>query len=138
MPREVKPGDRGSGMAFGQRVATLTLQAQTVFYALTGLWPLVHMPSFLSVTGPKTDLWLVGLVAALISVVAATLTYSMMRGRIDPAVVLLAVGSACVLLLTDVICVAQGIISTIYLVDAAIEALILVGWAIALRPSAPR
>jgi hypothetical protein len=26
------------------------------FYLLTGVWPLVHMPSFLAVTGPKTDL----------------------------------------------------------------------------------
>jgi hypothetical protein len=29
---------------------------QGAYFLVTGVWPLVHMPSFLAVTGPKTDL----------------------------------------------------------------------------------
>ncbi|WP_394673772.1 hypothetical protein [uncultured Chryseobacterium sp.] len=39
---------------------------QAVYYFVTGLWPLVHLKSFFEVTGPKTDVWLVQMVGALI------------------------------------------------------------------------
>lgn len=29
---------------------------QGTFYLATGIWPLVHIESFVAVTGPKTDL----------------------------------------------------------------------------------
>jgi hypothetical protein len=36
-------------------------------YLATGLWPLIHMKSFVAVTGPKRDLWLVRTVGILVS-----------------------------------------------------------------------
>ena len=33
------------------------LLIQGVYYALTGIWPVVHIGSFMKVTGPKRDLW---------------------------------------------------------------------------------
>jgi hypothetical protein len=36
---------------------TLVALVQGVYFLLTGVWPIVHLPSFLAVTGPKTDLW---------------------------------------------------------------------------------
>jgi hypothetical protein len=47
-----------------------------VFYLVSGLWPLVHLQSFLTVTGPKTDLWLVKTLGVLISVIGAVLGMS--------------------------------------------------------------
>lgn len=29
------------------------------YFVLTGLWPILNIRSFLRVTGPKSDLWLV-------------------------------------------------------------------------------
>ena len=49
---------------------------QGLYYLITGIWPLVHMESFLAVTGPKTDLWLVQTVGALIAVIGAMLLAS--------------------------------------------------------------
>jgi hypothetical protein len=42
---------------------------QAAYYLATGLWPLVHLPSFEAVTGPKTDDWLVHMVGLLAAVV---------------------------------------------------------------------
>src|SRR4051812_30893344 len=46
---------------------------QGVYFFITGLWPIVHMPSFLFVSGPKTDLWLVKTVGILIVVIGSVL-----------------------------------------------------------------
>ena len=32
---------------------------QGLYFFFTSVWPIVHMSSFLAVTGPKHDLWLV-------------------------------------------------------------------------------
>ena len=42
------------------------LFAEGVYFFLTGVWPVVHLPSFIAVTGPKRDLWLVRTVGLLI------------------------------------------------------------------------
>jgi hypothetical protein len=41
------------------------LTALAIYYALTGIWPILHMASFEAVTGPKVDRWLVKMVGAL-------------------------------------------------------------------------
>ncbi|VTR52312.1 Uncharacterised protein [Sphingobacterium thalpophilum] len=38
---------------------------QGIYYCLTGIWPVIHISSFMAVTGPKTDLWLVKMVGLL-------------------------------------------------------------------------
>jgi hypothetical protein len=104
---------------------------QGVFYLATGVWPLVHIESFMAVTGPKTDLWLVYTVGVLVAVVGAVLLLAARSGRITPEVVLLAVGAALGLTAIDVIFVARQVIDPIYLLDAAAEVLLVVGWAAA-------
>ena len=53
-------------MAMQGRLVTFTALAQGLYYAFTGVWPLISMSSFLAVTGPKTDLWLVNTVGILV------------------------------------------------------------------------
>src|SRR3954467_3533004 len=67
---------------------------QAVYFALTGLWPLVHIKSFMAVTGPKQDLWLVRAVGVLVSVVGIVIAFAAARRAIDANVILLAVGAA--------------------------------------------
>lgn len=101
-----------------------------LFYLITGIWPLVHMPSFVRVTGPKTDLWLVRTVGALIAVVGVIIGRATLRQRIDADVALLATGSAATLAAIDVIYVTNGRIAPIYLLDAAAEIGLIGAWAI--------
>jgi hypothetical protein len=110
---------------------------QGVYFAVTGVWPLVHMPSFLAVTGPKHDLWLVQTVGAILAVIGVTFCVAGASSVPGAAAYVLAVGSAAALMAVDTVFTAQRIISPIYLLDAAAECVLLVAWltlgALALR-----
>ena len=115
---------------------TTVAAVQGLFYLATGVWPLVHVESFLAVTGPKTDLWLVYTVGVLVAVVGAVLLLAARSGRTTPEVVLLAVGSALALAAVDAIFVARQVIPPIYLADAAVEVCLVIWWgaAVGRRP----
>ena len=104
---------------------------QGLFYVATGVWPILHMPSFEGVTGPKVDDWLVKTVGLLITVIGAVLLVAARRGRIGPEVVLLAVGSAGGLAAVDMIYALSDRISDIYLMDAIAEIGLVILWIVA-------
>jgi hypothetical protein len=108
------------------------LLAQGVYFFLTGVWPVVHMPSFLAVTGPKQDLWLVRTVGLLIAVAALAMIAAGVNGVVNAPVLILALGFAAALAAVDIVYVALGTIAKIYLLDAALEIALLVAWGAAL------
>ncbi len=99
-----------------------------LFYAISGAWPVVHLPSFLVVTGPKVDTWLVQTVGALLAVTGVALTLAAQRRRLNGDWALVAGGQAASLGIVDVIFVSDDRISPIYLLDAAVEFPLAVGW----------
>jgi hypothetical protein len=100
---------------------------QGVYFLLSGLWPLASIDSFQAVTGRKMDLWLVYTVGTVVGVIGLTLLVAARARRITPEVGVLAIGSALGLAAIDVIFVARGVLSWVYLADAVAE-LALVGW----------
>ena len=112
------------------RVVALT---QGVFYVLTGLWAIVSIGTFQKVTGPKTDLWLVKTVGALVGVIGAVLGLAAQRHTVDEEAAALAIGSAVSLTAIDVVYVARRRISPIYLLDALAECGLIAAWIIAWR-----
>jgi hypothetical protein len=98
------------------------------YFLITGLWPLFHIDSFQAVTGPKADLWLVYTVACLVVAIGTALVVAAISGRITPEVGVLAIGSAAGLAGIDVVFVARGVISWVYLLDAAAEFGLIVWW----------
>src|SRR3954468_1606822 len=94
----------------GGRGRAAVAAVQGLFYLATGLWPLVHIESFLAVTGPKTDLWLVYTVGVLIAVVGLVLLSAARAGRLTRDLVLLAAGCALALAGIDVVFVAREVI----------------------------
>jgi hypothetical protein len=128
-------------MAHRRDPLVLLAWLQGIFYLLTGLWPLLHMPSFLAVTGPKVDLWLVKTVGVLIVVIGAVLLVGARRRAIGPEVALLAVGSAASLAGVDLVYALSDRIWDVYLLDALAEIGLVVLWGIAWvrrRSAAPR
>jgi hypothetical protein len=103
------------------------------FYVLTGVWALVDLDSFMAITGPKTDLWLVKTVGALVTVIGGVLLIAGRRRRVTRDVLLLGIGAAFSLATIDVVYVSAGRISKIYLLDAVAEAGLCVAWALAKR-----
>jgi len=119
-----------------RKPSALIALAQGVFYLATGVWPLVSIRSFEAVTGPKADRWLVKTAGVLITAIGAALTLAGRRKSVTPELRLLAVGSAIGLAGIDLVYVARGRISKIYLLDALAELALLVGWGLASRPKA--
>jgi|SRR5947209_11442348 len=101
---------------------------QGLIYVVTGIWPVVSIRTFMAVTGPKRDQWLVKATGMLIAVAGAVLTLAAARRTISPETEALGVGTAATLGAVDVIYVRKGILSRVYLLDAAFEAVCVLGW----------
>lgn len=114
-----------------ERLTRLICLVQGWFYVITGVWPLVHYRSFIAVTGPKTDDWLVLTVAGLVLVSGAVLLLAVRRRNIDVEIGVLAAGQAAVLCLADILSVKSAGISSIYLLDSLGEATFVLAWLIA-------
>ena len=97
------------------------LAALAAYYLVSGTWPLVSMRSFEALTGPKTDRWLVKMVGALAVANGAALAFGTMQDEIADETLLLAACSALAFSSVDLVYVARGRISPIYLGDAAVE-----------------
>src|SRR5687767_2403465 len=102
---------------------------QAAYFFLTGVWPIVHVRSFMAVTGPKRDVWLVKTVGALITVIAVVIAMAAWRRAVSAEIVTLAIASAAALTAVDVWYVARRVIAKIYLVDAVAEVLLIAAWA---------
>jgi hypothetical protein len=109
----------------------IVLIVQGVYYLLTGIWPLVSIRTFEAVTGPKTDDWLVQTVGVLAATIGATLLVGSRRQPPNRETLTLAMLSIFSFAAVDVVFVARGIISPIYLVDAALQAVFLAGYVLA-------
>lgn len=101
---------------------------QGLYYALAGIWPVLDIDTFMLVTGPKTDIWLVQTVGLLLVAVGVALCLAGYRKEFAAEVIVLAVGSALALTGIEVVYVMEGTISTIYLLDAVVEIVLIAVW----------
>jgi hypothetical protein len=106
------------------RIASL----QGAYFLATGIWPLVSRRTFEQVTGPKVDFWLAQTVGALVANIGAVLLLGTRHRRVGTPLEILGASSAAGLGAIDVISSLRGRIAKTYLLDAAVEALILAGW----------
>jgi hypothetical protein len=130
---------RSQAGALMPAVALAWLQGS--YFFLTGIWPIVHLRSFLWVTGPKTDHlvtgreedhWLLMTVSVLIVSVGLTLLVSAYRRSVSAEIATLAIAASLGLTAIDVIYVARQVIWPIYLLDAVIEVILISAWLVAL------
>jgi hypothetical protein len=82
------------------------------------------------VTGPKLDVWLVETVGVLVTAIGAALAIAAARDRAPAEIIVLALGSAIGLATIEVIYVVRDRIGEIYLLDVAVEAVIVAGWVV--------
>jgi hypothetical protein len=112
------------------RLFRTVIACQAIYFLVTGIWPLVHLSSFLAVTGPKEDIWLVETVGVLVIAIGACLAIAALRGSATSEVVVLAIGSSASLALIDLIYTTRGRIAKTYLIDVVIEAALLISWGV--------
>jgi hypothetical protein len=121
--------------------AAVVLWTQATYFLITGIWPLVSIRTFQLVTGPKTDHlptgreadhWLVMTAGVLITSIGLALLVAAWRRSIRPEVITLALAAAAGLTSIDVIYVVRRVIAPVYLIDAAVEVVLIAAWAVAL------
>src|SRR5688500_12191527 len=78
------------------------LLVQGAYYAVFAIWPLLHMRSFMAISGPKVDQWLVRTVSVLLLCSAAALFLGMREISPSPPVLAIAIGNAVVLAGIDI------------------------------------
>jgi hypothetical protein len=99
------------------------LLIQGIYYIITGIWPLLDIHSFMLVTGPKNDIWLVKMVGLLTAAVAVAILTSYKSP--NRTVLVLSVSAALAYLAIDVYYVSAEVIGPVYLADAVIEAMLI-------------
>ena len=125
MPGTSTPIDSDAGV----RAARL----QAAYFLPTAVAPFVSRRAFESVTGPKTEWWLVQTVSVLVGAIGGVLAGAARRRRVTPEIAALGAGSAVGLAAIDVVYVARRRISPVYLIDAAVELLCAEAWRRAVR-----
>ena len=108
----------------------ITAAAQGVYFSATGIWPLIHMRSFLAVTGPKVDLWLVETVAVLVLGIGLALLVAAARDRIGPDLLVMVLVVSIGLASIDTIYPMRDRIWNIYLLDAIAQLGFILLWSI--------
>jgi hypothetical protein len=110
------------------KISRTMLYIQGIYYAITALWPLIDIDSFMYVTGKKTDLWLVHTVGLLILCNAILFLFTARYASLYVPVLLFALLSAAALAFIDFYYVFSGIISDVYLLDGVPEFCFVVFW----------
>src|SRR3712207_3087772 len=111
-----------------ERFALILAAAQAIYFGVTGIWALVSIRTFMMVTGPKTDIWLVKTVGVIVIAIAIPLAVAAAHGRVPLEVALLAIGSSAALSASDVYHVARKVIAKICLADALAEIILIIAW----------
>lgn len=109
------------------RVYTVAI-LQGLYWFITGIWPFLHLKSFLLVTGPKEDIWLLYTVSVLITVIGAVLLVAGIRKQVTHEIKWLGIGGAAGLAGIDVYYALNDVIWDVYLLDAVGEAVLIVLW----------
>jgi hypothetical protein len=112
--------------------------SQGLYYLASGVWPIVHLPSFEAVTGPKREGWLVKTTGALIAAVGATLLTAGRRRQVTPEIELLGLVSAAALGAVGIwYGGARRRISRVYVIDGVTELALAATWLLVRRAGRP-
>jgi len=108
------------------------LLIQGLYWLLTGSWGIIDIDSFMRITGPKTDIWLVKTVSVLIVVISLSLLSAVKSKQQTMPVILLAISSCMGLAGIDFYYSLNNIISPVYLLDGVAEILFIIAWIVVL------
>ena len=115
-------------MTTTRKVYNVLCVTQGLYTLLTALWALVDIRTFMLVTGPKTDIWLVKTVAGiLVSVALCFLSGPFVRQDFF-TVILVGITSSAALASIDFYYTANGTIKKIYRADGNLQVIFLLSW----------
>lgn len=121
--RQPQDGTRGDPRLL-KAVATI----QGLYFLVTGVWPILSPGTFQKVTGPKEEVWLVKTMGLVFAIIGATLLFGGLREKPSLETQVLGATAAVGIAGVDIIYTAKGRIRPVYLLDAAAEGVLLLGW----------
>lgn len=102
---------------------------QAIYVSITAIWPLVHIESFMQVTGYKTDVWLVKTVSVLLFPLMILLYRSVIKSKPISLTISAALISATAgLIIVELVYYFKGTIAQVYFWDTIIETIFLLWW----------
>lgn len=117
-------------MSAPQKIAYMPL-IQGIYFFITLIWPIIHIESFMWLTGWKTDIWLVKTVSALL------LPYTIIcfwialdRKLISSLTILVMTITGLSLATVEIYYYLNGTIRWVYFVDALLQLIFIVWWMI--------
>lgn len=110
-----------------QKLRAALLWSQGSYTLLTAVWPIVHIKSFMDVSGYKTDIWLVKTVGILLAAIAVCLLLSISSKQNFPVAVL-GLFTAAGMAYVDFFYALNDTIPDIYMADGAVEILFVLVW----------
>lgn len=107
---------------------SLVSKIQGAYWFVTGVWPFIHLHSFLWVTGPKEDIWLLYTVSVLIIAIGGVLLAAGIRNFVTQEIKWLGIAGAAGLAGIDVYYALTDVIWDVYLLDAVGEVVLVGLW----------
>lgn len=105
--------------------------AQGTCYLLMGLWPLTHMESFETFTGPKHNTALMQVAASMMAVIGIILLLGSLQRVVTSTTAYLGAGIAGVMALLACTFVSSGRMPVVYALDGALEGGFVAWWILA-------
>lgn len=115
-------------MTIQTKVYKLMSAIQGIYTLLTSVWALVHIESFMKVTGPKNDIWLVKTVAVLLIPIGLSFLFARHVRRDHWIVVMVGITSCIGLACIDFYYTSNHTIRWIYSIDGMLQLVFLTGW----------
>ncbi|WP_312508470.1 hypothetical protein [Chryseobacterium culicis] len=101
---------------------------QGLYFIITGIWPIVHIESFMQITGYKTDIWLVKTVGLLILPYSILCFYTVINTKRNAAIAIVNIMCCLGLAWIDLYYYLKDTISWVYLIDCALEMIFSAYW----------
>jgi hypothetical protein len=101
---------------------------QGIYTTITALLAIVDIDSFMKVTGPKNDIWLVKTVSVILLAVGLTFLVHAFQQKISLAAITLALSTSLGLAIIDFHYVSEGVISRVYAADGIIQIIFFIIW----------
>jgi hypothetical protein len=108
----------------------LTIVLQSLYYLFAGLWPLLHMLSFMSESGPKADPWLMQAEGMLIVCIISAFVIDLYTHKAAFSIIFLAVSTSIGFLYIDLMHSFSGEMGGIYLIDASAHLVLMTIWSL--------
>ena len=111
-----------------QKLRVAVSWMQGLYTLLTAVWPIVHIKSFMEVSGYKTDVWLVKTVGVLLAAIAVSLLLSIPHKQNNFPIAILALFTAVGMAYVDFFYALSDTIPDIYMADGFAEILFALAW----------